>query len=66
MILQNIWTKVVGNVLTNFPPANIFPTLLLPGRLHQNHQAAFDRYPYEYTAHKGGQLGLNQLCLRLS
>ena len=43
MNFQNIWRRVVGNVLNNMCPSNIFPTLLLPSRFHQNLPAAFDR-----------------------
>ena len=41
MILQNIWKKVVGNVLVKISLSNILLTLLLPARFHQNCQAAF-------------------------
>ena len=43
LILQNIWRRVVGNVLNNISHSNIFPVLLLPARFHQNRQAAFGR-----------------------
>ena len=41
MIIPNILWRVVGSVLTNISPSNIFPTLLLPERFHQNCKAAF-------------------------
>ena len=44
MILQNIWMRVVGNVRNNISPLNIFPTLLLLARFHQNCQGAFVRF----------------------
>ena len=40
MILQNISRGVVGNVLINVSPSNIFLTLLLPAIFHQNCKAA--------------------------
>ena len=30
MVLQNMWRRVVGDVMKNISPWNIFPTLLLP------------------------------------
>ena len=39
MILQNIRRGVVGNVLINISPSNIFLTLPLSARYHQNWQA---------------------------
>ena len=42
MILQNIWRRVVGNVLINISPSNIFPNMLLPQRFHLHCQAVMD------------------------
>ena len=39
MILQNIWRRLVGNILINIPPLNISPNVLLLKRFHQNSQA---------------------------
>ena len=36
MILQSILRRVVGYVLMNISPSNIFPTMLLFARFHQN------------------------------
>ena len=55
MILQNIWTKVVGNVLTNFPPAIVFSNLTF----NRNIESTLT-YSHESTAHRSGQLGLTQ------
>ena len=39
IILQNISRRVVGNVLINIPPSNMFLILHLPAIFHQNCQA---------------------------
>ena len=39
MILQNIWRRVVGNVLINISPSIILPILLKPERFHKKCQA---------------------------
>ena len=41
MISQNISRRVVGSVLINISPSNIFPTMLLLERFHQACQAVF-------------------------
>ena len=46
MVLQDIWRKVVGNILINSSPSNIFQTLLLPSKYHWNREAAFGRCEY--------------------
>ena len=43
MILQNIWRKIVDNVLMNISPSNIFLRVRLTARFHQNCQATFGR-----------------------
>ena len=43
MILQNLWRRVVGNVLMNISPSNILLTMLLPTKYHQSCSAAFGR-----------------------
>ena len=43
IILQNIWRRVVGNVLINISPSNILPIVLKPDRFLQNCQAGFGR-----------------------
>ena len=40
-ILQNTWRRIVCYVLNNISPSNIYLTLLLLARFHQNCQAAF-------------------------
>ena len=40
MILQNISSRVVGNVLINISPSNIFSTMLLAAGLNKLYQAA--------------------------
>ena len=40
-ILQNIWRRVVSNILNNIPPSNIFLAWLLPARFYQNRKAIF-------------------------
>ena len=39
LILQNIWMRVVINILINISPSNIFPNMFLPAIFHQNCQA---------------------------
>ena len=39
MLLENIWRRVVGNILMNISPSNISWNMLLAKRFHQNHQA---------------------------
>ena len=39
MISQNISRRVLGKVLNNICPSNIFPTMLLFDRFHQNCKA---------------------------
>ena len=41
MILQIIWWRVIGNVLSNISPSTTFPTVLFLERSNQNCQAAF-------------------------
>ena len=41
MILQNIWRKVVGHVLSNIYQSKMFLFTLLRANFHQNYQAAF-------------------------
>ena len=41
MISQNILRKVLGSVLNNISPSNIFATMVLFERFHQNRQAVF-------------------------
>ena len=41
MILQNIWGRVVGNVVINISPSNIFQKMLLIEKYIQNCQACF-------------------------
>ena len=43
MISQNIWRRVVENVLMNIFPLNIFLLVRLPASFYQNCQAAFGR-----------------------
>ena len=43
MILQNICRRVVGILLKNIFPSNIFLNILLPGRFYQICHAAFGR-----------------------
>ena len=40
----DVWRRVIGDILNNISPSNIFPPLLIPSRLHQNRQAAFGCY----------------------
>ena len=64
MISQNIWRRVVGNVLINISPSNIFLTLLLPVWFYQICQSAFGRCDNElnwlqHEAHtSAAELGL--------
>ena len=51
-ILQNIQRRVVGKVLNNISPWNIFSNLYLPAGLHQNCQAAFGRCEYSWVKWK--------------
>ena len=39
MHLQNIWWRVVGNVMINISLSNIFLNMLLTAKFHQNYQA---------------------------
>ena len=39
MLLENIWRRVVGNILMNISPSNISWNMLLAKRFHQNHPA---------------------------
>ena len=39
MLLENIWRRVVGNILMNISPLNISWNMLLAKRFHQNHHA---------------------------
>ena len=41
MIQQNISKIVIGSILVNISPSNIFQTTRLFERFHLNHQAAF-------------------------
>ena len=41
MISQNISRRVLGNVLNNISPSNIFPTMFLLERFYQNWQGIF-------------------------
>ena len=43
LILLNISRRVVGNILINISPSNIFSTMFLLARLHQKCQAALGR-----------------------
>ena len=43
IILQNISRRVLGSVLNNISPSNIFSTMLLLERFHQNCLAVFGR-----------------------
>ena len=43
MLLQNIWRRVVGNVLIDNSPSTTFLIRLLPTQYHQNCEADFDR-----------------------
>ena len=38
MLLENIWRRVVGNILMNISPSNISWNMLLAKRFHQNNQ----------------------------
>ena len=51
IILQNIWRRVVGNVLMNISPSNTFLTLLLPAIFHQNCQAVLAAVSIERLNH---------------
>ena len=42
LILQNIWRRVVINILINISPSNIFLNMFLPAIFHQNCQAVLD------------------------
>ena len=55
IILQNIWRRVVGSSRSNISLSNIFATLLLTWRFHQNCQTAFGIVCIN---------GLNDHCLR--
>ena len=46
-ILQTIGRRVVGYALIDIPPSNIFLTMLLSARFHQNCQAAFGHCEHE-------------------
>ena len=46
IMLQNILRGIVGNVLINFSPSNIFLTLLWSERFHQNCQAVLEGFEY--------------------
>ena len=39
MLLENIWRRVVGNILMNISTSNISWNMLLAKRFHQNNQA---------------------------
>ena len=39
IMLQNIWMRVVGNILDNCFPSNLFLCILFPARFHANCQA---------------------------
>ena len=39
IILQDIWRRVVGNVLINISPSNMFPYMPLEKRINQNSAA---------------------------
>ena len=49
MHLRNIRRKLVGNILVNISPSNIFFTILLPARFHQNCEASFGRREYYWV-----------------
>ena len=39
MVFQNVWSRVVGDVLTDISTSNIFLTMLFPAECYQNYQA---------------------------
>ena len=47
MILQTIWSTVVGSVLVNISSSNIFQSILSPEGFLQNHQAILVRFEHE-------------------
>ena len=50
MILQNIWGRVVGNVMINISPSNIFQKILLKDKYIQNCQACFGLFECFFSA----------------
>ena len=49
MILQNIWGGVVGNVVINITPSNIFPKMRLIEKYIRNCQACFGLFECEWV-----------------
>ena len=56
MLLENIWRRVVGNILMNISPSNISWNMLLAKLFHQNYQAVL-------AAVSINGLILQQLCV---
>ena len=52
MILQNIWRRVVGNVVINISPSNIFQKMLLVEKYIQNCQACFGLFECEWVKYQ--------------